>query len=364
MAVTKIRSSAQLFVDADLAIGTHKITGVTDPTSAQDAATKAYVDSKVQGVEWQDSVLDKDTLTPPGSPATGARYIINGIGSGGWVGHDDDIAEWNGTAWVFTDAKEGLAAWVEDEDIIYVCNGSLDWVKMTAVYSHNDLASIQGGTTNSYYHLTSTQHTDLTDGGDTTLHVHNIYLPLAGGTMTGNITMTEDGTIGLTGAQIQFNGASTSIDISNNIKMIEDATIGLTGATITFNGASTSIDISNKLSVTNQITSTLANGTAPFVITSTTMSSNLNADLLDGNHASAFFLTTGLVVRETPSGTKSGSNYTFTLANTPVSGTESLYLNGILQNAGATEDYTITTNTITMITAPISTDVLLCTYWK
>jgi predicted RecA/RadA family phage recombinase len=37
-----------------------------------------------------------------------------------------------------------------------------------------------------------------------------------------------------------------------------------------------------------QITSTLADGTAPFVITSTTVSANLNADLVDGQHASAF----------------------------------------------------------------------------
>lgn len=41
-------------------------------------------------------------------------------------------------------------------------------------------------------------------------------------------------------------------------------------------------------SFTGQITSTLANGTAPFSITSSTLNTNLNADLLDGNHASAF----------------------------------------------------------------------------
>lgn len=37
-----------------------------------------------------------------------------------------------------------------------------------------------------------------------------------------------------------------------------------------------------------QLTSTLAIGTSPFAITSTTLNTNLNADLLDGNHSSAF----------------------------------------------------------------------------
>lgn len=38
--------------------------------------------------------------------------------------------------------------------------------------NHNDLTNIQGGTSAEYYHLTQTQHTDLTDGGASTLHYH------------------------------------------------------------------------------------------------------------------------------------------------------------------------------------------------
>lgn len=39
-----------------------------------------------------------------------------------------------------------------------------------------------------------------------------------------------------------------------------------------------------------QLSSTVTTGTAPFVVASTTAVTNLNADLLDGNHASAFYL--------------------------------------------------------------------------
>ena len=41
-----------------------------------------------------------------------------------------------------------------------------------ALRAHNDLQSISGGSPNNFWHLTQTQHTDLTDGGETTLHNH------------------------------------------------------------------------------------------------------------------------------------------------------------------------------------------------
>jgi len=68
--------------------------------------------------------------------------------------------------------------------------------------------------------------------------------------------------------------------------------------------------------------------------------------------------------RETPAGTINGSNPTFTLANTPVAGTESLYVNGLLQDPGAGNDYTISGLTITFEAGsePVSGDKLRVTY--
>ena len=76
--------------------------------------------------------------------------------------------------------------------------------------------------------------------------------------------------------------------------------------------------------------------------------------------------STNFVYSETPSGTINGSNTTFTLANTPVTGTVCLYANGIRQNAGGSNDYTISTNTITFNAGatPQTGDVLLADYQK
>lgn len=68
--------------------------------------------------------------------------------------------------------------------------------------------------------------------------------------------------------------------------------------------------------------------------------------------------------RETPTGTINGTNTAFTLANSPISGTEMVYKNGQLMNGGSGNDYTISANTITFTTAPKTGTVLLVTYWK
>lgn len=73
---------------------------------------------------------------------------------------------------------------------------------------------------------------------------------------------------------------------------------------------------------------------------------------------------TNFVDQETPSGTVNGSNTAFSLANTPVAGSIHLYLNGVLQEAGAGNDYTISGASITMLTAPLSGEKLRASYRK
>jgi len=78
-----------------------------------------------------------------------------------------------------------------------------------------------------------------------------------------------------------------------------------------------------------------------------------------------YIIPSGIVDLETPSGTINGSNTSFTLANTPVTGSVHLYKNGQLLTP--TTDYSISGSTITMVVAPISTpttDKLLADYRK
>ena len=63
---------------------------------------------------------------------------------------------------------------------------------------------------------------------------------------------------------------------------------------------------------------------------------------------------------ETPTGSINGSNTDFVLANTPVSGSVKVFLNGVRQKL--TIDYTISGTTITFLVAPVTNDIILCDY--
>ena len=139
---------------------TGTVAGVT-PTDGSHLVTKDYVDGLASGVDWQDSVLDRFDPTSglPGSPSTGDRYIATATANG-WTA--DNIYEYNGSTWDETAVSEGMASWVEDEDVVYIYNGSA-WVKFGSTTTHNNLSGLQGGTTDEYYHLTSADHGYLTD---------------------------------------------------------------------------------------------------------------------------------------------------------------------------------------------------------
>jgi hypothetical protein len=72
--------------------------------------------------------------------------------------------------------------------------------------------------------------------------------------------------------------------------------------------------------------------------------------------------SSNFIDKEIPTGLINGTNTTFTLANTPIVGSEHIYRNGLLQESGAGNDYTISGATITYLTAPLTGDKLRITY--
>lgn len=64
---------------ADYSINSHKLTNLLDPTAAQDAATKNYVDLAVQGITWKAAVRAATTVTGALASAYANASVIDGV---------------------------------------------------------------------------------------------------------------------------------------------------------------------------------------------------------------------------------------------------------------------------------------------
>jgi len=153
-------------------------------------------------VDWQDSVLTISG-TPPGSPSDGDRYLIANSGTTGvWVGHEDDIAEWDGTAsaWIYIDPNAGFATYVEDEDIVYVYDGS-SWSQLGFTVDHGSLQGL-GDDDHTQYILVdgSRGFTNTVSGVDPVAAYHlstKYYVDDAISTATGTLTSDHGNLTGL-----------------------------------------------------------------------------------------------------------------------------------------------------------------------
>lgn len=78
---------------------------------------------------WQHPIDEFDVDTPPGSPSTGYRVIVGDSPTGDFVGHEWEIAQWDGSAWVFTTPKQGTGVLLRgDVSPYFQTAASTPWV--------------------------------------------------------------------------------------------------------------------------------------------------------------------------------------------------------------------------------------------
>jgi hypothetical protein len=192
--------------------------------------------------------------------------------------------------------------------------------------SHNDLLGLQGGATTERYHLTSAQHTKVT----TSNTVNNVLLgnttsaPLEVAPSTSGNVLTSNGTTWVSSPAPVSVSVTTKGDIQTH-----NATVPARLAAGVTNGMLLSVDSGE--------TTGLKWITAPG--------------------------SSSLISNETPTGTIDGSNTSYTLAGTMVSGSLKVFLNGVRMKGGGT-DYTEGTNAFTMTVAPLTGDILLVDYYS
>ena len=217
----------------DVSLATYKITGLGTPTNATDAATKAYVDSAAQGIDWKASVraatdgnrdlleMENGEVVDGVTLATGDRVLVknqtDATANGIYVVQASGAPVRSSDADSGTEVTANFAVFVEEGTV----NADSGWT-----LTNNGTVTV--GTTA----LVFTQFTGLGQ------IIAGTGLDKTGNTLDIDSTVTtNDGTQTLTNKSIS-GSANTLTNISNN---------ALSNSAITINGTSTSLGGSRTL---------------------------------------------------------------------------------------------------------------------
>jgi hypothetical protein len=199
--------------------GGYALTSVGAGSAGTDGAQRQWVLDQIKaylaGLEWQEDVINF-TNNPPGTPNTGDRYVITAVASGVWAGKENQIAEWNGTAWEYTIPNEGYSLRDDTANTMMLYSGSA-WGNFGNAIDHSVLLNLTSGDPHTQYQQESEKNANsgycgLTAGGDIddTRHgsrsggtLHTVvsssgagFAPKSHRSATANPTITDDGVAG------------------------------------------------------------------------------------------------------------------------------------------------------------------------
>ena len=99
--------------------------------------------SEINPLDWQESAMNF-TTAPPTASGVGERWVVaDSATSGVFVGHENEIAQWNGSEWIFTPPNEGFTLRLEDLDEFYTYDGA-SWGLFSATVDHSALSGLDG----------------------------------------------------------------------------------------------------------------------------------------------------------------------------------------------------------------------------
>ncbi len=87
------------------------------------------------------SLVSKNQTTPPTIPIEGSRYFVAVNATDIWANQDGKIAAYQDGAWVFYTPLSGWQAWIEDENVLQIWDGTI-WQDATPVSGYQNLEHV------------------------------------------------------------------------------------------------------------------------------------------------------------------------------------------------------------------------------
>lgn len=329
LAESYVKSDGTRAFTGDVSLGNNRITSLGEPSVSTDAATKAYVDALIQGFDWKQSVRVATTTAGTLATSFAAGSAIDGVtlSTGDRILVKDQV---NGSEnGIYTVNASGAPTRAED------ANTDAEMTAGVTVF-------ISEGTTqgNSSWSITTDD-------------------PITLGTSEITFTQVAGGSLYSAGSGLVLTGSTFNVAAADT-----SLTVNADSVQVRLNDAS--LEVVNGLRVKQGTGGQVYIANSDGVLTPTTLSGEV-AQVTD---AGAVTLSTNIlrasnyVTRENPTGDVDDSNTTFVLAASPVAGSESVFLNGLLQEPGAGNDYTISGATITFAAAPTVGDRIRVSYIK
>lgn len=203
--------------------GVSKVTGLAAPSASSDAATKAYVDSAVEGLAWKDSCRVATqanlNLASPGATidgitmASGDRVLVRAQTAGA----DNGIYVWNGAASAMTRALDASTFDELEQAITTVEEGTSAGV----TYRQTAVNGTLGSTVVSWTTLGTSSPTASTTQSGISRHATQAEVD-AGTALSPNVVVTPDTLANWSGrmrkaAASVGDGSATSYTVTHNL---------------------------------------------------------------------------------------------------------------------------------------------------
>lgn len=330
---------------AAVAMNAQKITGLGAPTVDTDAATKLYVDATKQGLDFKDSVRAATAAAGTLASSFANASVIDGVtlATGDRILIKDQVA--GADNGIYTVNATGAPTRATDADSSSEVSGGL-------------YVFVESGTANADSGFVLTN-----DGAITLGTTALVFTQFSGaGQITAGAALTKTGNT----LDVAVDGAS--IEVSVDALRVKAA--GVTNAML-----AGSIDLATKVTGalpvanggTGQTTyidgQLLIGNTTGNTLTKTTLTAGTGVTITNGSGAITIAATASAKYQRATAvtGTQDSVNKIFTIANALTADSEQVFLNGQLLTPGVSNDYVISTTTVTLqaaIDAPAATDVI------